>query len=220
VNCKLGDEFGDLNEWKFVTLKPKPGECVDDEIHACMDDALQVIEAQMIPKLKSQRYAAINCDDEQSDGYYLVQWEGQPFVLQESMKVEGCKDEMPEGTTVCEGRYLHRVPRNPHWFQHLTYKMDPKKLFRVQYVLNPDIELEKYTRTNKPTAGSLTSQQERMAPSRCYKVPQNVVKAIAIEKLQRKALDYIEIEWDEDNEEAKEEEEEEENEKEENEEED
>jgi hypothetical protein len=39
-----------------------------------------------------------------------------------------------------------------------------------------------------------------MAPSRCYKVPQNVVEAIAIEKQQRKALDYIEVEWDEDNE--------------------
>jgi hypothetical protein len=100
VNCKLGDEFGDLNEWKFVTLKPKPGECVDDEIQACIDDALQIIEAEMIPKLKSQHYAAINCDDEQSDGYYLVQWEGHPFVLQESMKVEGCKGEMPEGREV------------------------------------------------------------------------------------------------------------------------
>jgi hypothetical protein len=134
-----------------------------------------------------------------------------PFLLQESSKVEGCKGEMPEGTTVCEGRYLHRVPRNPHWFQHLTLKMDPKVLFRVQYVLNPDIKLEKYTCSNKPTAGSLTPIQERMAPSRCYRLPQNVVEDITIEKQRRKALDYIELEWDEDedNEEAEEEEEEE-----------
>jgi hypothetical protein len=77
-NCKLGGELHDLNDWKFVTLMPKPGEHEDNEINACVDDALQLIEVEMIPHIKFLNFGAYNCDEDRNDapdGYYLVQWE-------------------------------------------------------------------------------------------------------------------------------------------------
>ena len=198
-DCVLCWEVGDLNAWKFLTIKPKPGDYEEAEIHDCFSDALQIIEEEVGKEIKPNHYGAVNAEDPQGapDGYYLVQWAGEPFILQEPALVEGCDGgPMPEGTIVVKGRYLHRVPRNPHWYQFKEFhgKVD---LFRVQYILDPDIPLVKFNKKdgNTPTRGSMTKEEERMAPSRCYKVPAASAAKIEFEKNKRKVFDYVEMEW-------------------------
>jgi hypothetical protein len=108
-NCLLGNEFGDLNSWKFVELRLAAGCLEEDEINECTDDVLAVIEAQMIPSIKFNMFGAISSDNDKEgapDGYYLVRFTKPPFVLQVPSPVEGCNGgDMPKGTTVVEGRY-------------------------------------------------------------------------------------------------------------------
>ena len=92
------------------------------------------------------------------DGYYLVEWDGEPYILQEPAEVEGCPGgPMPEGTMVVPGRYLYLVPRNPHWYHSHLWRDEKVLLFRVQYILDPDIELERYSVKDNltPTKGNM-----------------------------------------------------------------
>jgi hypothetical protein len=138
----------------------------------------------MIPLINFNMFGAISCDNDKKgalDGYYLVRFTNIPFVLQEPSPVEGCNSgDMPEGTTVVKGRYWHRVPQSPHWFQEGKWD-DPKLLFCIQYVLDPNIEMEAYHQRdgNLPATNSLTAEQRRRAPTKCKKVPDSVVEDIA-----------------------------------------
>ena len=199
-DCDYAWEFEDLNDYKFLTLMPAKGDFDESEIHECLSDALEVIEHQMGERIKADHYGAVNADDPQGapDGYYLVEWDGEPYVLQEPKEVEGCVGgPMPEGTLVVPGRYLYRVPRNPNWYHSRLWKGEEVKLFRVQYVLDPDIELERYNvkEGRIPTRGNLTAGELKTVVSRCYKVPMDTVTEIGFEKKRRSNLDYVEIEF-------------------------
>jgi hypothetical protein len=203
ANCLLGNELGEFNTWKFVELALAPGCHEEDEINECTDDALAVIEVALIPLIKFNMFGAITCDNDKKgapDGYYLVRFTDIPFVLQEPRPVEGCNGgDMPEGTTVVEGRYWNRVPRSPHWFQEGKWDA-PKLLFRVQYVLHPNIEMEAYHQRdgNLPATNSLIEEQRRRAPTTCKKVPDIVVEDINLEKKRRNELDHVEVEFEDD----------------------
>jgi hypothetical protein len=111
--------------------------------------------------------------------------------------VEGCNGgDMPKGTTVVEGRYWNQVPRSPHWFQEGTWD-DHILLFRVQYILDPNIKMEAYHQRdgNLTMANSLTDEQRRRAPTTCKKVPASVVEDIKLEKKRRNELDHVEVEF-------------------------
>jgi hypothetical protein len=159
-----------------------------------------VIEATMIPLIIFNMFGAMSCDNDKNgapDGYYLVRFTKPPFVLQKPSPVEGGNGgDMPEGTTVVEGRYWNGVPRSPHWFQEGKWD-DPKLLFCVQYVLDPDIKMEAYhlAKGNLPATNSLTAEQMKLAPSRCKKVPTSVADDILLEKKRRDKLDRVELEF-------------------------
>jgi hypothetical protein len=184
-----------------VELKLAAGCLEEDEINECTDDALAVIEAAMIPLIKFNMFGATSSDNDKEgapDGYYLVRFTGIPFVLQEPSPVEGWNGrDMPAGTTVVEGWYWNQVPQSPHWFQEGEWE-DPKLLFRVQYVLDPNIEMGAYHQCdgNLPVTNSLTAEQRRRAPTKCKKVPDSVVEDIRLEKKRRDKLDHVELEFE------------------------
>jgi hypothetical protein len=134
------------------------------------------------------------------DGYYIVQWTGEPEVLQKPTKVEGYNAGlMPEGTVVCKGQYYNRVPRNPRWYQigDEGYK-EETHFFRLQNVLDAEVEMEPHHERNgvTPTAGSLTEFQQRMAEARCFRVPIETHQQMVTEKRRRAAFDMVECTYE------------------------
>ena len=47
--------------------------------------------ARTSEKILSTMYSTMRTDDEQTDGYYVVQWKSEPYTLQEDKCVEGCE---------------------------------------------------------------------------------------------------------------------------------
>ena len=124
-DCYARPIFEDLNDWNFITIaakipvKNKASKALktrvyEDEMQACYDHVLHDYESRAIlgckPNTDSNRrqFGAIDAEvnDDCQDGYYLVEWTGDAFMLQEPWDVEGCVDQMPAGTWVIEGRYL------------------------------------------------------------------------------------------------------------------
>jgi hypothetical protein len=180
-------------------VKPKPGEYNEPEINDCYSDALQVIEEHMGEGIRPNHYGAVNAEDPEGapDGYYLVEWESEPYFLQEPMVVEGCDGgPMPVGTLVVPGRYLYRVSRSPHWFHSRMWRSERVVLFRVQYILDPDIALERFNLNARhtPARGNMTAEEWKMGPARCYRVPDEKADEIKLVKMRRKELDFVELE--------------------------
>ena len=81
-------------------------------------------------------FGAIMTEDEQDHGYYLVEWCGLPYTLQED------SDEIQAGDLVCEATYLNLVERAPYWYT----PSDMTTVVRLQHVVGADLEM------NQPSA--------------------------------------------------------------------
>ena len=123
------DNDGNLNRWNFIKVESIPGEFEEGEVNAIEVDILQSHVNRVAEDIEKGGYGAINADED--DGYWLVQWSGDPYPIQREMEVEGC-GKMPVGTLVCKGIYFNRIDRSPHWYQRQS--PPTKYLFRVQQV--------------------------------------------------------------------------------------
>jgi len=211
-DCYARPVFEDLNDWNFITIaakipvKNKGGKAAktqvyEDEMQACYDHVLHDYESRAILGCKpntdstKRQFGAIDAEvnDDCQDGYYLVEWTGDAFMLQEPWDVEGCVDQMPAGTWVIEGRYLDRIAQNPHWY-HYRYNND-KLLFRLQYVAVPSISPELYNPdiNLKPASfGHLEPWQVMSADRNLYKVPRDAWELIRQEAAAREKNEFVE----------------------------
>jgi len=205
VNCKYAAIFEDLNDWKFVTLGPTEvktqakQKMQEEEIQAVLDEFLLGYEEMWKDSVREGGYAAMNCDEE-TDGYYLIRWRGEPYALQSPQMVEGADlEEMPVGTIVCEGQYCDRLAGNPNWYHH-DYRA-PTRLFRLQYMLAADIPMEPYDRNMEDPPKLKRSKLEpwqihpTMAEKNIKRVPEAALASLLEEKEARDGIGFAEIIW-------------------------
>jgi hypothetical protein len=206
--CKYASIFKEFNDWKFVTLAPSPvttknaekKKAKEDlnakEIQTVLDAFLGNYEQVVIDSVKVGGYAAMNLDD--TDGFCLIRWRGEPYALQTPMLVEGDElEEMPIGTIVCEAQYCNRLARNPNWY-HFDYRSSTK-VFRLQYILEADVQMEPYSNgmvgPPKLNQSGLEQWQTAFAGRDVKRVPKEALDAILKEKQKRSEIDFTEIEW-------------------------
>jgi hypothetical protein len=143
--------MSDLNKWNFISLdvtKNSTPEEQEDELNAVFAEVLHQYEVEAADNIIPGGFGAMDTTDPAArEGFYLIKWTSAPYVLQQPAVVEGCEVEMPEGTQVCDGRYLDQLDRSPHWY-HYSSSAGVKK-FRLQFIVEPNIEIEAYN----PEAG-------------------------------------------------------------------
>jgi hypothetical protein len=86
---------------------------------------------RMAEAIFEKGFGAIMTEDEQTHGYYLIQWCGLPYTLQED------SDESQAGELVCEATYLNPVERAPYWYT----PSDIATVVRLQHVVGADLEM-------------------------------------------------------------------------------
>ena len=166
------------------------------EEKAFMDDILAGYDRKAAAAVKKGGFAAMNAEGA-PDGYYLIQWTDLPWETQNDVtRVEGLKDPVPKDTLVCEGRYLDRLDQSPHWYR--CNWQNPRKLFRLQYIVAGGIKLRDYNQDTGNVPRSMESLQDWM--KKCAKrdvkrVPDKAVEAIKKEIKARDALNIVEIQW-------------------------
>jgi hypothetical protein len=162
------------------------------ELHG---EVLHDYETRALSEIEDGGYGAIDTDHAQ-DGYYLIRWVGEPYALDEPTKVEGCPQPMPKGTMVCNGKYLTRLTRSPHWF----YQDDDAEthIFRLQYIVAPDIttltwEPESQDKPSSVGWKALSQSAKDQARTHVMKVPINTQDEIKQEIKARAKMEHIEV---------------------------
>ena len=157
--------FRDLNQWKFITVGPKVAKNATQEDVEPINEEIQKVSTDMIIEYETQAMHHIMQDPKGHsgmgygimdgerhptlcpDGYYLIQWCSEPYMLQDEQLVEGCgvggAGPMPPGSWVCEGRYFTQLQRSKHWF-HLPDDA-PVLRFLLKYILLPRLPTSSYS---------------------------------------------------------------------------
>lgn len=139
ADCIFRDIFsGGLNDWHIVELAP--GKDNDSEE---VEEANRLVVKSWADRaeetIKEGENGAFQTEDPNADGYYLVQWLGQPYQLQESCVLSEYVPPIfvPKGETVCDARYWMKVPRAPQWYT----LSDDKTKVRLCQVLASNVRL-------------------------------------------------------------------------------
>jgi hypothetical protein len=113
TNCKLYEIFQGLNDWKIITLVDTEESYLEanDEVHELV---LAGIAITLSRSVAIGGYGAVMTDDPKSDGYYVLQWESEPRILEEGIDVDGVF--IAKGELVLDGIYLNKVPRAKQWY--------------------------------------------------------------------------------------------------------
>ena len=102
--CVMQPIMGDLNDWQFIEVTAKAGQVNEEEVVELHQNVLTSLESKAVLEVKEDKFGVIDTAvdaQEAPDGFYLVQWRGLPFTLQEPKEVEACPGgPMPAGTTV------------------------------------------------------------------------------------------------------------------------
>ena len=88
-NCLYREVFEKNNEWKIITLKSVPikdaGEDYDpaDEKEEIFNDILGEYEIEAANEIHKDSYGAYQTDDPEADGFYIIKWTTDVYILEE-----------------------------------------------------------------------------------------------------------------------------------------
>jgi hypothetical protein len=117
---------GGLNGWHIVELAPRK-----DNDSQEVEEANRLVVKSWADRaeetIKEGENRAFQTEDPNANGYYLVQWLGQPYQLEESCVLPEYAPPIfvPKGETVCDARYWMKVRRAPKWY---TLSVDKTKV--------------------------------------------------------------------------------------------
>ena len=147
--CFFNPIMDDLNKWHFIEIEPSKGKEDQRQVNRIVQSAMDNVSRCQAQQVVVGGFGAIDSsedDRDAPDGFYLVKWTREPFVLQEDTPVE-CYDEgnLKAGSTVVEGIYWDRVGHAPGWYEppENTPRERPKKcLFWIQHVMKGEVIMD------------------------------------------------------------------------------
>jgi hypothetical protein len=148
-NCAYWPLFEGLNDWTQISLVPKAG-IDEEELNDARGIVLDGIAEMISETIEVGESGAFMTDDTTTDGYYLVEWAGEPYTLQEETVLNEYEPPiiLPEGELVCEAKYWSQVPRAKRWFTP-SQTGDTRTVVRLQQVVASRVRLIAISATNK-----------------------------------------------------------------------
>ena len=123
--------FQDLNDWKII--ETYAAKCNERDSETMKRFILCRDQSHMSSLIKIGDTAAYNVDDANADGFYIVQWDTEPYV------------DDATGQLVCDAHYYD----NPPCCQSVYCLFDLPVTVRVQHVMATNIVMEKITDTKQ-----------------------------------------------------------------------
>ena len=87
--CLNWNIFEDLNDWNIITLVTQTKNKNIDKEDEAFRTILRGVETRMNEKILSTMYGAIRTNDESADGYYVLQWTTESYILHEDNEMLG-----------------------------------------------------------------------------------------------------------------------------------
>jgi hypothetical protein len=146
TDCIFWKIFEGRNDWHIVELVPDNGSSKEE-----FDQAQQLVVNSWVQKavenVEEGKYGAVNTDDPNADGYYLVEFLGKPFQVVENayyLEEYTPPQRVEQGEYLCDAVYLNKVPGARLWY---TPSSDHTKV-RISQLLATNLSLESESEAN------------------------------------------------------------------------
>jgi hypothetical protein len=189
TDCIFWDIFEGRNDWHIVQLVPDNGSSKEE-----FNQAQQLVVDSWVEKAAENivegRYGAINTDDPDADGYYVVKFLGKPFQVVETCFLEEYTppQRVEQGEHLCDAVYLNKVPGARLWY---TRSSDQTKV-RVSQLLATNLSLEAESEAN-PLPNNCQKEEARRLGARKVTVESHLG---LLDEISRREI--IQIEEDDD----------------------
>jgi hypothetical protein len=192
--CELWPIFEGLNDWHIVELSRVPAKIAaleklaQEELFDAQDTILNGIAEEMAEGIEAGKIGAFSTEDEETSGYYLVEWKSEAYTLQEDKVLTEFDPplELQAGELVVNATYLNLVPRAPLWYT----QSELSTTVRVKQVLAANLNMLGISDSNKVPRGCNKKEVERLEGKRLHDVDH---EEILDERMRRVALDHEEI---------------------------
>ena len=162
---------GDRNKWYLAELVAGPSSNDEDEA-AMKSVVLRNITSSVCERIKVGNLGAVaTVDTEAKEGYYLVEWIGEPHTDQDT------------GELKCEAFWCDPVPRARKWF----FPTVQETVVDVQNVVDPDVVVNQLEADNMPPN---TACREDCVERKALKVEDSCHLMITDEMERRDQLDF------------------------------
>ena len=178
--CVLWPSYEGANDWKVRELLPKTA-AEARGARECMASVLTARVTRMSLQIVEGDVAAYGTTDEDTRGYYLVVWRGEPYTLQEET------DGVAADTLVADADYFNPVDRAPGWY---TPSPGNKVVVQVAHVLRTGLALLPLSSDNKLPPGLAKAAKTEAAKQKASKVAAADHELIMEEATQRDQLEY------------------------------
>jgi len=163
--CHRWPIFEGLNDWIIVSIvkDAKSNAKEEEAAKKSITDDLAVFVSQ---EIKVGGYGAMAVD-EGVNGYYIVQWTGEPYMLQERVEFPEYNPPMilEPGELVCDAEYLHAVGSSKYWYTHPvdehSKRVSLRTTVRLIHVVAPDLELHPLSNDNRFPANMARSVKSK-----------------------------------------------------------
>ena len=110
---------------------------------------LASIGEMMAERIHDGGIGAFPTEDEDADGYYVVDWKSAPYTLQDAVELKEYTPAMrlEAGELVVDAEYRNKVARAQGWYTKPTKPLKTK--VRVHQVVAPDLKLAPISAQNK-----------------------------------------------------------------------
>ena len=162
--------MGEHNCWYIVEVKPA-ADTEEEELAEVFEDIIHHVTSAVAESIEPGSIGAIATADETTDGYYLVQFSGLPFVEQDG-----------SGALLCECYWLYPIPGARKWYtrSEVAHTVDLTK------VVDAKVEMNSMSQGNMIPAGARRLLDGKIAE----KISETSSYFIVDEILRRERLEY------------------------------
>jgi hypothetical protein len=186
--------FQGLNDWHLVQLIRVPSKIAaletlaQEELFEAQVTILNGIAEEMAEGIEVGKIGAFSTEDEETSGYYLVEWKSEAYTLQEDTVLTEFDPplKLEAGELVADATYLNMVPRAPLWYT----PSESTTTVRVKQVLVAKLNMLSTSEGNKVPRGCNKREVERLGGKRLVDADH---EEILDERMRRVALDHEEI---------------------------
>jgi hypothetical protein len=192
TECDNWPLFGTYNDWRIVYItnksKQEPNN-FDDDLNESKQIAVETLSKHIANTISLDHYGAVGTDDNRIvHGYYLVQWKGLPYSIQQTQQIEN--DVIEEGEQVCDAVYLNPLANIQQWYTPYAQNANGCTIVRISTVLHSNVHIQTLAEHSLPThvTSSILNQARELNAIRITDASHT---KILEEKITKEQIDFV-----------------------------
>jgi hypothetical protein len=146
--CKYSSILRGYNKWYITELIIDTKTTTKEEMQEMRETVLMGMTQVSSEEIQTGSFGAFQTSDKQTLGYYIVQWTGNPYTLQEQYECNAFNPPVliPTGELVCEAKFWTPMSKGTNWYHEPDD--DLFVMVKVKQVVMTDIDMKSVNALN------------------------------------------------------------------------